>query len=267
MRSLLYRTSSYSTPAQSRPSFTWSNASGRRGFSSEPIVSSKTRRSRPWYRFVYASFRTNARAFPMWSGPLGYGARRRTTFASALPSCRTALANANFLAESRLTVVRTERAYKDFFGTKAGRHRAMDVVVPDPENGLRRGVSQKVSQERLCSAGRPTIRGPGVVEAALPAGARRDRVRDLGDRALHPRRRRRDPGRTDGRADRGRPASDRPPDRALRRLGERGPRPGPGTDRLLPLRLRRWRGDGGANPRDRDPRVRRRRRTSGDRDG
>src|SRR5436190_911057 len=64
MRSLLYRTSSYSTPAQSRPSFTWSNASGRRGFSSEPIVSSKTSSSRPWYRFVYASFKTNARATP-----------------------------------------------------------------------------------------------------------------------------------------------------------------------------------------------------------
>src|SRR2546428_553987 len=82
MRSLLYRTSSYSTPAQSRPSFTWSNASGRSGLSSDPIVSSKTSSRRPWYRFVYASFRTNARALPMCSGPLGYGARRRTTFPS-----------------------------------------------------------------------------------------------------------------------------------------------------------------------------------------
>src|SRR6266487_1837260 len=85
MRSLLYRTSWYSTPAQSRPSFTWSNASGRRGFSSEPIVSSKTRSRRPWYLLVYASFRTNARAFPMWSGPLGYGASRRTTLPSTAP--------------------------------------------------------------------------------------------------------------------------------------------------------------------------------------
>src|SRR6266511_756858 len=264
MRSLLYRTSWYSTPAQSRPSFTWSNASGRRGFSSEPIVSSKTRSSRPWYRFAYASFRTNARAFPMWSGPLGYGARRmttlpsmapgsggssfgptstrvrsrrsgarrftsatirstavaasiarprregssassrpRTAFASALPSWKTALCNANFLAESRPTVVRTERAYKDFFGAKPRRHRAMRVDVPGDENGPRHRVPQKVSQERLWSAERPTIRGPGVVEAALPPGAGRDRVRRLGDRALHPCGRRRDPRRPDGRADRG----------------------------------------------------------------
>src|SRR5947207_2643410 len=67
-------------PVQTFP--TWSNASGRRGLSSDPIVSSKTRRSLPWYFFAYASFRTNARAFPMWRGPLGYGARRRTTLPS-----------------------------------------------------------------------------------------------------------------------------------------------------------------------------------------
>src|SRR6266704_245578 len=311
MRSLLYRTSPYSTPAQSRPSFTWSNASGRRGFSSEPIVSSKTKRSRPWYRFVYASFRTNARAFPMCSGPLGYGARRRTTlpsaapgsggssfgptsarvrssssgaikvswarcasgarrftsatipstavaasparprregssassrprtaFASALPSCRIALCNANFLAESRLTVVRTERAYKDFFGAKPRRRRAMRVDVPGDENGPRLRVPQKVSQERLWSAGRPTIRGPGVVEAALVARAGGDRVRGLGHRAVHPRGGGRDPRRTDGRADRGRPPSDRRPERPFRRRRERGARPGTRTDRLLPVRLR-----------------------------
>src|SRR6267143_1389673 len=69
-------TSWYSTPAQSSPSRTWSKASGRRGLSSDPIVSSKTRRSLPWYFFAYASFRTNARAFPICRGPLGYGAGR-----------------------------------------------------------------------------------------------------------------------------------------------------------------------------------------------
>src|SRR6266571_1238404 len=279
MRSLLYRTSWYSTPAQSRPSFTWSNASGRRGFSSEPIVSSKTRSSRPWYLFVYASFRTNARAFPMCSGPLGYGAiraswarcasgarpftsattrstaiaaslarprregssassRPRTAFASALPSCTTALCNANFLAESRPTVVRTERAYKDFFGGKGNRRRAMRVDVLGDENGPPRRVPQKVSQERLWSAGRPTIRGPGVVEAALLAGARRDRVRGLGYRAVHPRGGGRDSRRTDGRADRRRPPSDRRRERAFRCRRERWPRPGTRTDRLLPVQLR-----------------------------
>src|SRR6266545_2676056 len=307
MRSLLYRTSWYSTPAQSRPSFTWSNASGRRGFSSEPIVSSKTKRSRPWYRFVYASFRTNARAFPMWSGPLGYGARRRTTlpsaapgsggssfgptsarlrsrssgairaswarcasgarpftsatirstavaaslarprregssarsrprtaFTSALPSWKTAFCSANFRAESRPTVVRTERAYKDFFGANLVGHRTIRALVPEHENGPPRSISPKSVQERLWSAEHPTICGPGVVDAALAPGASRDHVRGLGDRALRPRGRRRDPPRPDCRPDRGRHASDRRSDRALRRLRERRPRSGPRTDRLVP---------------------------------